>query len=76
MDSICSFDLVDDLEVPVPSEENDVVHLELFWEKMENSLIVRGLITGVRFCYNILACLTKYSSTAEIPTTHNSYMPI
>ena len=47
MDTYCSFDVVDDLEVPVPSEENDAVDLELFWEQMEHSLIVRGLIKGV-----------------------------
>jgi len=64
MITYCSFDVVDDLEVPVPSEENDVVDLELFWEKMEHSLIVRGLIKGVRFCYNILAYVAKYSITA------------
>ena len=29
MDTYCSFDVVDDLEVPVPSEENDAVDLEL-----------------------------------------------
>ena len=46
-DTYCFFDVVDDLEVPVPSEENDVVDLELFWEKMEYSLIFRGLIKGV-----------------------------
>ena len=59
MDTYCSFDEVDDMEVPVPSEENDVVDLELFWEKMEHSLIVRGLITGVQSCCNILAYLAK-----------------
>ena len=47
MDTYCSFDVVDDLEVPVPSEENDAVDLELFWEQMEHSLIVRGLIKGM-----------------------------
>ena len=47
MDTYCSFDVVDDLEVPVPSEENDAVDLELFWEQMEHSLIARGLIKGV-----------------------------
>ena len=59
MDTYCYFDLVDDMEVPVPSEENDVVDLELFWEKMEHSLIVRGLIKGVQSCCNILAYLAK-----------------
>ena len=64
MDTYCFFDVVDDLEVPAPSEENDAVDLELFWEKMEHSLIARGLIKGVRSCYNILAYLVKCSSTA------------
>ncbi len=37
---------VDDLEVPVPSEEHDVVDMELFWDQVETSLISRGLVKG------------------------------
>ena len=49
MNTCCSFHVVDDLEVPVPSKENDSVDLELFWENLENSLIAR-LIKGVQSC--------------------------
>ena len=38
--------IVDDLEVPLPSEENDVVDMDLFWDKMETSLVERGLAKG------------------------------
>jgi len=37
---------VDDLKVPVPSEEHDVVDMELFWDQVETSLISRGLAKG------------------------------
>lgn len=37
---------VDDLEVPMPSEENDVVDIDSFWNKMETSLVERGLAKG------------------------------
>ena len=38
--------IVDDLEVPMPSEENDVVDIDSFWNKMETSLVERGLAKG------------------------------
>ena len=37
---------MDDLEIPVPSEQSDVVDMDLFWEQMENSVIARGLMKG------------------------------
>jgi len=37
---------VDDLQVPLASEENDVVDMDLFWNKMETSLLERGLTRG------------------------------
>lgn len=37
---------VDDLEVPLPSEQNDVVDMDSFWNKMETSLLERGLAKG------------------------------
>ena len=36
---------VDDLEVPLPSEQNVVVDMDAFWNKMETSLVERGLAT-------------------------------
>ena len=38
--------LVDDLEVPEVSEENDVVDTDFFWEKIELQLLARGLVKG------------------------------
>ena len=50
IDIISVFDVtlptVDDLEVPLPSEENDVVDMDSFWDKMETSLVERGLAKG------------------------------
>ena len=36
--------------MPVVSAENDVVDMDLFWEKMEFSLIARGLLKGDLLC--------------------------
>lgn len=38
---------VDDLEIPVTSEESDVVDMDLFWDRVETSLIARGLTKGI-----------------------------
>lgn len=45
---------VDDLEVPIVSEEHDIVDMDLFWEQMELSLIARGLVKG-----SSLSCFPK-----------------
>ena len=41
-----------DLEIPVPSEETDLVDMDLFWEQLEYSAITRGLLKGA-YKYNV-----------------------